>query len=111
MAILNPADRYVVLINTFTVEPGNAESLLDELTRATEQGMRRRPGFISANLHVSLDRRRVTNYAQWRTQQDLNTMMADPSAQDHMRRAADIATSFDPIYYELRESISEGDFG
>lgn len=104
MTMLDPADGYVVLINTFTVDPDRAEDLLAELSRATETGMRRRPGFISANLHVSHDRRHVANYAQWRTRQDLDAMMADTAAQHHMSRAADIATSFDPIYYELRES-------
>ena len=33
-------------------------------------------------------------------------MMADPTAQAHMKRAADIATSFEPIYYELRDSVT-----
>ena len=30
--------------------------------------------------------------------------MADPAARVHMQEAAAIATSFDPIYYALRES-------
>ena len=106
MTTLDPADGYVVLINTFTVDPDKAEDLLAELSLATETGMRRRPGFVSANLHISSDRRHVANYAQWRTQEDLDAMMADLAAQDHMRKAADIATSFDPIYYELRESTA-----
>ena len=33
-------------------------------------------------------------------------MMNDPDAQMHMRKAAEIAESFDPIYYELVESHS-----
>lgn len=106
MTNLDPADGYVVLINTFTVDPENADELLDELAQATDHGMSQQPGFISANLHLSQDRRHVANYAQWRTQADLNAMMADPAAQEHMRKAADLATSFDPIYYELRTSVS-----
>jgi hypothetical protein len=31
-------------------------------------------------------------------------MMRDPTAQVHMREAAGIAESFEPICYELRES-------
>lgn len=106
MISLDPADGYVVLINTFTVDPANAEQLLAELTRATEHGMRQLPGFVSANLHISQDRRHVANYVQWRAQADLNSMMEDPAAQKHMRKAADLAISFQPIYYELRESLS-----
>ena len=33
-------------------------------------------------------------------------MMADPTAQEHMGRAAGIATSFEPIYYALRDSVT-----
>ena len=105
MTTLDPKDGHVVLINTFTVEPDKAEALLQELMTATEEGMRPRPGFVSANLHISTDRKHVTNYAQWRSQADIDAMMADPDARAHMQRAADIATSFDPIYYELRDTV------
>ncbi len=104
MVTLDPKAGYVVLINTFTVDPSKAEALLNALSHATEHGMRQRPGFISANLHLSHDKRHVTNYAQWRSQADLNAMMSDPAARAHMGKAAGIADSFDPIYYELRES-------
>lgn len=102
MTTLDPTAGHLVLINTFTVDPSRAEELLEALSRATETGMRQRPGFISANLHISLDKRHVANYAQWRNQEDLDAMMKDPSAQAHMREAGSIATSFEPIYYELR---------
>lgn len=108
MTTLDPTDGYVVLINTFSVDPDRAEELLAELTTATEQGMRHRPGFVSANLHLSHDRRHVANYAQWRTQADLDAMMSDTDAQAHMREAANIATAFDPVYYELRASVTAG---
>lgn len=29
-----------------------------------------KPGFTSANLHISLDKTRVVNYAQWRSKED-----------------------------------------
>ena len=103
MTTLDPGADYLVLINTFTVEPSRADELLQVLSRATEMAMRHRPGFVSANLHISQDRRHVANYAQWRSQADLDAMMADPTARVHMMEAAEIATSFTPIYYELRE--------
>jgi hypothetical protein len=57
---------------------------------------------------MSQDRRHVANYAQWRSQADLDAMMADPASRVHMQEAAAIATSFDPIYYALRESHAAG---
>lgn len=104
MTTLDPQAGHVVLINTFTVDPARAEELLQVLSEATEHGMRQRPGFISANLHVSMDKKHIANYAQWRSQADIDAMMKDPAAQVHMRKAAEIAVSFDPIYYQLRES-------
>lgn len=104
MTTLDPTSDYIVLINTFTVEPDNAEQLLAELSRATEDGMRHRPGFVSANLHLSTDSRHVANYAQWRSQADIDAMMSDPAIRQHMQTAAGFATSFDPIYYQLRET-------
>lgn len=104
MTTLDPNDGYYVLINTFTVDPARAEALLAVLSEATLRAMRQRPGFVSANLHVSHDRRHVANYAQWRSKADLDAMMQDPAAREHMREAAAIAESFAPIYYELRES-------
>ena len=70
--------------------------------------MRHRPGFVSADLHVSHGGRRVANYAQWRSQADLDAMMNDPAARAHMGEAAAIADSFDPIYYELRPTHRAG---
>lgn len=106
MTTLDPDDGYVTLINTFTVDPAKADELLKVLSDATEHGMRQRPGFISANLHVSSDKKHVANYAQWRSKGDIDAMMNDPDARTHMRRAAEVAVSFEPIYYELRESHS-----
>lgn len=104
MTTLDPTKDYVVLINTFAVAPNRAEELLASLSKATEEGMRQRTGIVSANLHVSTDRKHVANYAQWRSQADIDTMMADPASQAHLKEAAGIADSFEPIYYQLRDS-------
>lgn len=104
MPTLDPKRDYVVLINTFTVDPERADELLENLSRATRDGMRQRPGFVSANLHISQDRHHVANYVQWESQEALNDMMSDPQAQEHMKNAAALATSFDPVYYSLLES-------
>ena len=104
MVKLDPSSGFLVLINTFTVDPAKADELLAVLSRATEERMRHMPGFISANLHLSGDKRYVANYAQWRSKEDLEAMMKNPDAQVHMREAAGLATSYQPIYYDLRES-------
>lgn len=101
---LDPDAGYVVLINIFTVDPEKADDLMSVLSHATEEGMSAQPGFVSANLHVSGDKKHVANYAQWRSQADIDAMMANPEARVHMVEAAKIATSFKPIYYTLQET-------
>lgn len=101
---LDPNAGYYVLINTFIVEPDKADELMSVLSNATMHGMSAQPGFVSANLHVNADKTRVANYAQWRSKADVDAMMANSEARAHMVQAAKIATSFDPIYYDLRET-------
>ena len=95
---LNPV---VTLINTFTVKPENQEPLLRVLDEATEQVMRHIPGFVSANLHKSLDGTRVVNYAQWKDEAAFRAMLQDERAKAHMGAAAKLAERFDPVLYTV----------
>ena len=49
---LDASSGYLTFINTFSVEPENADHLVENLQKATEEIFRDQPGFISANLHV-----------------------------------------------------------
>ena len=61
-------------------------------------------GFRSANIHVSTDRTRVVNYAQWDSEEAYQRVFADSAAREHMAIAADIADGFDPHLYTV-ESV------
>ena len=100
MATINSDIKICTLINVFTVNPEKQQELFDLLKEATENVMSKLPGYISANLHVSTDRKTVTNYAQWETEEDFQNMMKDPEAQKHMKMAATIAESFKPVLYD-----------
>ena len=54
----------VTLFNVFSVEPANQQAVIDVLVEATQAVMNRLPGFVSANIHRSLDGVKVVNYAQ-----------------------------------------------
>ena len=49
---------------------------------------------------ASLDGTKVVNYAQWRSQDDFEAMLADERAQSHMREAAGLA-QFEPNLYRV----------
>lgn len=96
---ITTTEQVMTLVNVFTVPPQDQQELLDVLVEATDV-MRERPGFISANLHRSVDGTRVVNYAQWRTRGDYEAMLQQPVATPHMRRAAELA-SYDPIVCDV----------
>lgn len=103
MVKLDPNAGYATLINTFEVEPERADALIKSLAEATET-MRGMTGFVSASLHLSHDKKRVVNYAQWASEDDFKNMLRNPEAQPHMKAAADLAKSFDPVLYTLEFS-------
>jgi quinol monooxygenase YgiN len=100
---IDPGAPLVTLINVFTVAPERADELLGLLADATEEVMRHLDGFVSANLHRSLDGRHVANYAQWRSVAAFEAMLADPAAREHMAAAAAMA-EFAPVLYRV-ESV------
>ena len=105
MTTLDPSNDYFTMINTFEVDPENAEQLVDVLHEASGP-ISKLPGFVSANLHLSLDRKRVVNYVQWRTRADFDAMQNNPEVRPHMKQAADLAKSFEPVFYTLRYVVA-----
>lgn len=106
MTTIHQQASYATLINVFTVEPEKAAELAGILTSATENVMQHQPGFRSANIHMSTDRTRVVNYAQWDSAQAYAAMLSDATAREHMAAAAAIAVGFDPHLYTV-ESVHE----
>jgi heme-degrading monooxygenase HmoA len=101
MTRISEAGGVATLINVFTVAPEDQQHLLDLLVEATESVMKGLPGFVSANLHKSLDGTRVVNYAQWRSREDFEAMLSNPEAAVHMEEAGRIAEKFEPHLYEV----------
>ena len=101
MATIAKHNDVVTLINVFTVAPDEQQRLVEVLVDATQAVMRKQPGFVSANIHRSLDGRRVTNYAQWRSREAFEAMLQNQEAAEHMGEAAKIAERFEPHLYEV----------
>ena len=101
MTTISEHSDCVTLINVFTVEPGQQGKLVKMLDQATERVMRRQPGFVSANIHASLDGRKVANYAQWRSKADFEAMQKNPEAAAHMKEIGAMVERFEPALYEV----------
>lgn len=103
--MLDPEAGLVTIINTYVVEPERADELIAFLVEATLSTLRHVPGFLSANLHVALDRTLVVNYAQWRSREALAAVRENPKVVALMQEQLRIAKSFAPVLYELRACI------
>jgi hypothetical protein len=94
------SDRGVVTqINVFEVEPDNVDLLVDTLKEAART-VTHIPGWMSINLHVSLDRTRVTNYAQCASKEAWDAVMEVIYANGFIDRLIAIATPR-PCLYEV----------
>ncbi len=105
MTTISKDSKIVTLINVFTVEPAKQQQLIDILVHATDTAMRYAPGFITANIHRSLDGTKVVNYAQWRSVEDFEAVQKNPTAKPHMEQAAALA-KFEPGLYEVVDTQS-----
>jgi heme-degrading monooxygenase HmoA len=90
----------VTLVNVFTVDPADQQHLIELWQRATNELISHLPGFISANIHRSLDGTKVINYAQWESREAFTAMLNDPAANAHLKELADIGTTA-PVLCEV----------
>jgi hypothetical protein len=95
---------HITLINVFTCAEVRQNELVAELDKATVELFSHQPGFISANIHASLDKTRVVNYAQWASIEDLDAARDVRDIQDHMRHIMAIAESADPRLFTVRST-------
>ena len=96
MTTIATNNNLVTLINVFTVEPENQQRLVDIFVEAGHM-MSKRAGFISANIHKSLDGTRVINYVQWRSKEDFEAISNSPETMvhfDEIKKLAKGNTSF-----------------
>ncbi len=100
-ATIDPETPCLTLINVYEVEPENQADLIRALSKATENGIRRQPGFVSVCVHGSLDGRKVVNYAQWASKEHFESFMKRPETQEQLKRFAGLAKSVSPSLYRV----------
>ncbi len=93
-------NEVITLINVFKVEPANQEKLVQLLRKSTEEAMGTLSGWVSANIHASLDGKTVVNYAQWKSKEHFEAMLKNPEAKKYVDQLNKLATS-DPHLYKV----------
>ncbi len=69
MATIATDNKIITVIIIFTVEPERQQELIDMIAKYLET-VKQQPGFVSANIHKSIDGIKVANYAQWQSHAD-----------------------------------------
>src|SRR5260370_40918210 len=96
MTTITTNKNMITLINVFTVQHENQQRLGDLLIEATKLAMKKQPGYISANIHKSLDGTSVTNYAQSRSRDDFEATLHNLESAKHMKQASQLAINVEP---------------
>ncbi|MEA5594194.1 antibiotic biosynthesis monooxygenase [Rivularia sp. UHCC 0363] len=86
----------------FNVEVERQQELIDTIAEFYDKG-KQQPGFVSANIHKSLDGVKVANYAQWKTKEDFENFINNPEVK---KKAAKII-EFNPDIHVYEVVISE----
>jgi quinol monooxygenase YgiN len=110
-SVIRAGDPVVVLINVFTVEPEHQQRLVQAWQRGTEEVMRHLPGFVSANIHRSLDGTKVVNYAQWESAEAFAASLRDPQVSGYFNELADIGTPAPTLCEVVSVHRASGDTG
>jgi len=74
---------------------------MDKLQGAYRDFISQQPGFIAAGLHVNDAQTRIANYSQWAKREDFQAMLRSEEMRVRNREIAGLATSFEPVMYEV----------
>ena len=89
------------VITTFEVNPGTCQDLIDALTAAYEEVVRKQPGFVSVAFHVNDAQCRIASYSQWERREDFQAMLRTDEMRRRNRDIAELCKAFEPVMYEV----------
>ncbi|MEM6425673.1 MAG: antibiotic biosynthesis monooxygenase [Cyanobacteria bacterium P01_D01_bin.128] len=106
MATLDLDRQLVTVIVLFRVKPNQQSAVMEQVKRLFAIA-KAQPGFVSANLHRSLDGEKVANYAQWQIEDALNQFRDRPDTHALWSEMQDLVEEADSHSYEIVASESK----
>ena len=100
MTTIVTGSEVITSITVFTVEPEQQQQLVELLIRAGEEVIHKQPGFISINIHRSLDQTQVVSYSQWQNREAFNEMLQHTTMIPYLTEILKIA-AIEPHLYEV----------
>jgi hypothetical protein len=109
MTVIESNKGVITQINVFDVEPAKVDLLVATLKEAalTVAGI---PGWMSINVHVSLDGSKVTNYAQCASKEAWDAVMEVLYANGYIERLGAIARP-QPCLYDVVWTLDHSQVG
>ena len=104
MSSKQSSDTPITQITFVEPNPGQQDEALALMTERAEF-MARQPGFISIQLHRSLDGRRIINYVQWKNLDLLHAAHESPEFRKEWTRFDHLTDQIDPHLYEMTHSL------
>lgn len=90
----------VTQITIAEAEDGRQDELLAMMT-ARARFMAGQPGFVSISLHRSLDGKRIVNYVQWESREQLAAAHRSPEFREKWPEVGDATDDIEPHLYEV----------
>lgn len=91
----------VVLVNVFTVDPGDQEAIVDAW-RNDALWMKQQPGYISTQMHKAVgDSSMYLNYAVWDSVADFHAAFSNPEFQSALSRYPSSAISAPHLFEKI----------
>ena len=97
----------LTLINVMDVDPAHCDEVVALFAETTAKVISGVDGFVSSNVHRSLDGTRVINYAQWASEEALDAVHENPDLEPYVERIDALVISSTPILTTVAH-VTEG---
>ena len=101
MPEIQPRGAPVTQITVAEVEDGQHQDRLLEVMTERARFMATQPGFVSISLHRSLDGKRVVNYVQWASRDELAAAHKTPEFRARWPEVGQAADEIEPALFEV----------
>ncbi|PVH29421.1 antibiotic biosynthesis monooxygenase family protein [Pararhodobacter oceanensis] len=89
------------VISTFEMTPGTCTDVLEALTTAYDEVIRKQPGFLGGAIHVNDAQTRISTYSRWVKREDFQAMLRTQEMRERNRGIAAMCSRFEPVMYEV----------